>query len=238
MPYEVIKRVGKRAYRYQVSAYRDPQTGKSKGRWRYLGRAGAADTSERATRGGSTAERLLDAFARLIAERSYAATTVDAIARRAKVTHATFYRHFKNKRALFFAHVQRTRDELDPAAAFKAGHDPAVEHERIKGFLRRVISHPAIRSGIARAVYEMQFKDPAIGAFWLRFVREREAIWREYISGLNENGVGHGDDPRKLAAVLTIVAEGLRQRVALEGPTVTDEEVDLWGEVIARVLIR
>ncbi len=238
MPYEVIKRVGKRAYRYEVSGYRDPETGKSRGRWRYLGRCDDAAPVQRGQRGALTAQRLLDAFGRLIAERSYAATTVASIAARAKVTHATFYRHFKDKRSLLFALVQRTRDELDPAAAFMAGSDATLERSRVKTFLRRVVSHPAVRNGVARAMLEMQFKDRAIDAFWQRFVREREGIWREYIAGLNANGLGYGDDPAELASVLTVFAEGLRQRVALAGSNVRDEEIDLWGEVIARVLIR
>ncbi len=238
MAYEVIKRVGRRAYRYEVSPYRDPQTGKSKGRWRYLGRADAAVAAGRAAAVASTAQRLLDAFAGLIAQHTYAATTVDAIARRAEVTHATFYRHFKSKRALLIAHILRTRSELDFASTFVAGNDPVVERERIKNFLRRVLSHPAIRTGLASAIYEMQFKDRNIAAFWQRFLREREAVWREYLAGLNANGVGYGDDPAAMAQVLTIIAEAFRRRVALEGAPKSDEEVELWGEVVARMLIR
>lgn len=238
MPYEVIKRVGRRAYRYEVSGYRDPRTGKSKGRWRYLGRVDDAAPALRGARAPSTPERLLDAFAESIAKGSYATTTVAAIARRAKVTPATFYRHFRDKRSIFFALLQRTRGELDFPAVFKAGNDPSVERARIKGFLRRVATHPTIRTGLARAMEEMRFKDRAIAAHWQNFTHEREAVWREYIADLNANGVSYGDDPAKLAAMMTTIAEGLRQRVAYDGTNVTDEEIDLWGEVIARVLIR
>ncbi|HTU68837.1 MAG TPA: TetR/AcrR family transcriptional regulator [Candidatus Baltobacteraceae bacterium] len=238
MPYEVVKHVGKRAYRYEVSSYRDPQTGKSKGRWRYLGRCDEAAPAQRGGRADSTAGRLLDAFARLIAAQSYASTTVETIAARAGVTPATLYRHFKDKRSLLFALLQRTRGELDFPAVFKAGGDPQVERARVKGFIRRVVTHPTIRSGLARAMQEMQSRDRAIAAHWQAFARERQVLWRNYIAELNANGVGYGDDPAKLAALMTSVAEGLQRRVAFDGASVSDEEIDLWGEVIARILIR
>ena len=237
MAYQVIKRVGNRAYRYEVTSYRDAASGRSKGTWTYLGRcddpADAAAPSVVPTR-----ERLLDAFAALLAEASYGETTIAAVAKRAGVTAATYYRHFKDKRALFFALVERTRDQLNPASVFQVSGDRNAERARIKAFVRSVAAHPTIRAGIARAILEMQCKDPAIDRFWQHFVRYREGIWREYIAELNAAGLGHGDDPATMAAVLTMFTEGIRQVVALRSEKLPDKELELVGEVIARVLIR
>jgi AcrR family transcriptional regulator len=236
MPYQVVKRVGKRAYRYEVTSFRDPATGKSKGTWRYLGRWDAAPAPPR--RRDVTRERLLDAFVALLAEASYAQTTVTKIARRASVTKATFYRYFRDKRMLLFALVERTKERLNPTAVLQASGDRECERERIKNFLRAVANDPAIRDGIARAVMEMQFKDRAIQLFWQKFMRQREAIWSAYIAGLNEHGVGHGDDPAMMASVMTIIGEGVRHCIALGRVKLSDPEIELLGEVVARVLIR
>ena len=45
MPHDVIKRVGRRAYRYRVESYRDAETQKVRKRWTYLGVAAAGEAS-------------------------------------------------------------------------------------------------------------------------------------------------------------------------------------------------
>jgi len=45
MAHEVIKKVGRRAYRYRVESYRDPETKKVRSRWRYLGVAAPGDSA-------------------------------------------------------------------------------------------------------------------------------------------------------------------------------------------------
>jgi AcrR family transcriptional regulator len=237
MPYQVVKRVGKRAYRYEVTSFRDPKSGKSKGVWKYLGRCERVEASA-PTAVPPTRERLLDAFIELLRETSYAELTIERIAKRAGVTKATLYRHFRDKRAMLFALVGRMKERLRPTAVLVASDDPARERERIKSFIRNVATMPAIRDGVARAMLEMQFKDESIRAFWQRFMGERESIWSSYIAGLNEFGVGYGDDPAMLASVLSIIGEGVRQLMALRRTPLSDAEIDLLGDVIGRVLVR
>jgi AcrR family transcriptional regulator len=237
MAYQVIKRVGKRAYRYEVTSFRDPASGKSKGHWAYRGRyLEAVDVREQPPT--PTRERLLDALAQQLSETSYAETSIGAIARRAGVTSATFYRHFHDKRSLLFALVERTRGQLYPAAALLAGSDPQIERARLKAFIRRVVTHADIRDGVARAIYEMQFKDRAIDAFWRRFNLERARIFREYVASLNNYRIGYGDDPQTMAAVLTMLAEGVRQAVALRREGLSEAEIELLGEILGRILIK
>ena len=237
MAYQVIKRVGKRAYRYEVTSYRDPGSGKSKGRWTYCGRH-LEPVDLRGQAPTPTRERLLDALAQLLAETSYAETTVGAIARCAGVTSATFYRHFHDKRSLLFALVERTRDQLYPPAALRAGGDAQTERTKLKIFMRYAVTHAAIRDGVARAIYEMQFKDHAIDAFWRRFNIERARIFREYVASLNAYHIGYGDDQQTMAAVLTMLAEGVRQAVALRREGLSEAEIELLGEILGRILIK
>jgi AcrR family transcriptional regulator len=237
MAYQVIKRFGKRAYRYEVTSFRDPASGKSKGRWIYRGRH-LEPVDVRAQAPTSTHERMLDALAHLLAETSYAETTVGAIARCAGVTSATFYRHFHDKRSLLFALVERTREQLYPAAALRAGGDAQTERARLKAFIRRVVTHAAIRDGVARAIYEMQFKDRVIDAFWRRFNVERARIFREYVAHVNTYRIGYADDPQTMAAVLTMLAEGVRQAVALRREGLSEGEIELLGEILGRILIK
>jgi AcrR family transcriptional regulator len=237
MSYQVIKRFGRRSYLYEVTSFRDPASGKSKGRWTYRGRhLEPVDVREPAPT--PTRERLLDALAQLLASTSYAETTVGAIARCAGVTSATFYRHFHDKRSLLFALVERTRGQLYPAAALQAGGDAPTERARLKLFIRSVVTHAAIRDGVARAIYEMQFKDHAIDAFWRRFNVERAHIFAAYVAHLNAHRIGYGDDPQTMAALLTMLAEGVRQVVALRREGLSEAEIELLGDILGRILIK
>ena len=61
---------------------------------------------------GSQRERLLDASEALIAEKGVAGTTIEAIVKRAGVSSATFYEHFRNKDECFVAAFDRAVEGL------------------------------------------------------------------------------------------------------------------------------
>jgi len=77
------------------------------------------------SRGERTRERLLDATRRTVRDVGYAHATTRAIAAEAGVTEATIYRHFPDKRALFFAAVlEQSSSVLGELAELpsRAGH--------------------------------------------------------------------------------------------------------------------
>jgi AcrR family transcriptional regulator len=237
MAYQVTKRVGNRAYRYEVTTHRDPQSGRRKTVWTYLGRD--PQTGEAAGPARSTVrDAVLDALTALLSESGYEGITVDALARRAAISKATFYRHFKDKREAFFALFERTGDRLNPASVFRLEGDADAERAKICEQVRRIATHPPIRNGLARAFVEMQFKDPEIARRWEEFAGFRERLWRDYIESVNRRGIGYGDDPATLAQVLSILAEGVRQLVALRGSTLDDRVVKQLGTVFARIVIK
>ncbi|MDI6711963.1 MAG: helix-turn-helix domain-containing protein [Anaerosomatales bacterium] len=69
-------------------------------------------------RGEATKKRLVDAAARVFAERGYGGATTKEIARAAGVAEGTIYRHFADKRELFAA-VFKDRSAADLEAAVK-----------------------------------------------------------------------------------------------------------------------
>jgi AcrR family transcriptional regulator len=60
-------------------------------------------------------ERILDAATALFFTAGYGATTIEAVAKRARISKRTFYHRFDDKPALFSAVVHRTIDRLRPA---------------------------------------------------------------------------------------------------------------------------
>jgi TetR/AcrR family transcriptional repressor of nem operon len=89
--------------------------------------------------GTPTRERILDAASRLVVERGFAATTVDAVLEAAGTTKGAFFHHFESKAALGHALVERyaagDRRMLHEfmARAEEASDDPA---EQLVAFLR------------------------------------------------------------------------------------------------------
>ena len=59
-------------------------------------------------------ERILDAATALFFTAGYGATTIEAVAKRARISKRTFYHRFDDKSALFSAVVHRTIDRLRP----------------------------------------------------------------------------------------------------------------------------
>src|SRR5687768_18574853 len=56
--------------------------------------------------------RLLEAVGRAVAERGYAAATIDDVVRRAGVSKKTFYEHFADKQDCFLAAYEAASEEL------------------------------------------------------------------------------------------------------------------------------
>lgn len=72
---------------------------------------------------GSQRQRIVDAMIECCAEKTYAATTIADIVKRASISRTTFYKRFPNKRACFDAALDFCIAEIQAAAA--AAHSPA-----------------------------------------------------------------------------------------------------------------
>ncbi|HEY6471485.1 MAG TPA: TetR/AcrR family transcriptional regulator [Acidimicrobiales bacterium] len=68
----------------------------------------------------ATYEALLDSAAACFMESGFAATSLDAVARRARVTKGAIYHHFASKRDLFMAVLER-QEEISSRSTLEAG---------------------------------------------------------------------------------------------------------------------
>ena len=91
--------------------------------------------------------RLLEAVGRAVAERGYAAATIDDIVRGAGVSKKTFYEHFRDKEGCFVAAYEAASDELY-ARVHDAHSGPGDWLARTRGgiaaYLRWLAAEPAL----------------------------------------------------------------------------------------------
>jgi AcrR family transcriptional regulator len=92
--------------------------------------------------------RLLEAVGRAVAERGYAAATIDDVVRRAGVSKATFYEHFADKQDCFLAAYEAASEELLARVreAHASASDDWLERTRagIHAYLRWLAADPAL----------------------------------------------------------------------------------------------
>ena len=91
--------------------------------------------------------RLLEAVGRAVAEKGYAATTIDDIVRGAGVSKKTFYEHFRDKEDCFLAAYETAADELFARVReAQSDPDPWLERTRagISAYLRWLAAEPAL----------------------------------------------------------------------------------------------
>jgi AcrR family transcriptional regulator len=100
---------------------------------------GVVEASQRA--------RLLEAVGRAVAERGYAAATIDDIVRRARVSKKTFYEHFRDKEDCFLAAYEAAGEALLArvrAARSGPGHWLSRTRSGIRAYLRWLAAEPAL----------------------------------------------------------------------------------------------
>jgi AcrR family transcriptional regulator len=92
--------------------------------------------------------RLLEAVGRAVAEKGYAAATIDDIVRGAGVSKKTFYEHFSDKLECFLAAYEAASDELlaHVRAAQDGANGPWLARTRagIHAYLRWLAAEPAL----------------------------------------------------------------------------------------------
>ncbi|MEV6324011.1 helix-turn-helix domain-containing protein [Nocardia sp. NPDC051787] len=105
---------------------------------------------------------LLDAAARVFAERGYDNTTVAAITAEAGVSRATMYVYFASKEEIFLALAARVRDD------FLAAQEPDIEDDDPRAMLRATIAASAAAVAAAgpllRLIDERGAVDPEVAA--------------------------------------------------------------------------
>jgi AcrR family transcriptional regulator len=240
MAYEVVKTIGTRQYRYRVQSERDPETGKTRNRWTYLGRVASERHSAAVRQPRSNARlRLLEAAESLMASGDAAAVTVDAIAAAAGVAHGTFYRYFRDRSAALEAlarHMKETRGiaedrllraDVESAAAARAGIRAWVGDKlRTSRELRRVII----------AWYALMASDARLAAY--REERREGALARvrDHLERLVERGFADIADPAATAAGIIALIDGITRTSILERDRLDDAAIAAAADIVERAI--
>jgi TetR/AcrR family transcriptional repressor of nem operon len=240
MAYEVVKTIGTRQYRYRVQSERDPQTGKSRNRWTYLGRvAGESDVAKARAPRPNARLRLLESAERLLAAGDPAAVTVDAIAAAAGVAHGTFYRYFRDR-----------TDALEQLARHLRATRGIGDDRRLRD---DVVSVDAARAGMRGWVIDkLRFGREERASFcaWLALIasdarlaafreERREATLarlRDHIAMLNARGFAAVTDPASTAAGLIALVEGVMRASLSDADRLDDAGITAAADIVERAL--
>jgi AcrR family transcriptional regulator len=238
--HDVVKRVGDRSYRYRVESYRDPASGKVRGRWTYLGRVageGAQPPRERRS-SAQTRERLLGALELLLEEQEFGAVTAGAIARAAGLAHGTFYRYFADKRQALRAAVERARELAERTRpSFEPPFGSAArERARVRSWVTAVLDAPFERRGLTRTWFVLSELDLELLALRRTYRARTVEAFASYLERLRSAGTVDVPQPRELAAALLILLEGTVRRVLVEGETFEPDALDGVVEVFDRAI--
>jgi len=210
--HEVVKSVRGREYRYRVENYRDPETGKVRGRWTYLGRVGPGGrlAAPNARRPARTRERLLDALAALLDRHEFADLTVAAIVEKAGLAHGTFYRHFRDKHDALRAAAGRIREAIERSKPDLAAppESLAAERARIRAWVESMLRASIDRPGLLREWYAAISRDAALEAERLARRAAVTAAFTSYLERLAAAGVIQLERPAELAEALVMAIDG------------------------------
>jgi TetR/AcrR family transcriptional regulator, mexJK operon transcriptional repressor len=201
-------------------------------------RSGGRPSREEAEKLG---ERILDIATQLFLSHGYGATSIEAVAEKARISKRTFYHRFKDKPALFSAVVHRIIERLRPPATV-----PIIEGKD----LREILEHLA--SLILRAALSPQ----AVALHRLivgesgRFPKLAAVVHREgaidgaigFIAELLEREARAGklslDDPRFAAEqFLYMVIAAPQRRATIMGESMKESEIDAWARNVVNLFL-
>ena len=219
MAYEVTKLVNGRSYRYRVRSERDPDSGKVRNRWTYLGRVDAGRLPAPAKPRPNAREALLDALERLLDRSDAGDVTAAAVSVEAGLAHGTFYRYFRNRVDAIHALGAR----LKSARAVELGSldEPAADAAAARAALRTwtgVLLHArAEHHGLVRALYALAARDPDIQAAVLE---RRDAHARRltaWLRDLADRSIIALPEPEAAGAVLFAMLDGVGRDATAAG---------------------
>src|SRR5215207_6517655 len=201
-------------------------------------RRARVDRRTRAARaeGREGREALLDAAARVFADRGYGASSVDAVAAAAGFSKGAVYWHFAGKEDLFFALLEERVDSplrqmMELLRTAPADQDMAVEASR--SFVEVLESRRDLML-LENEYRSLAIRDPKLRR---RYTRSRAEL-REALAGALEARVRHlgapplDTPPEQIATAFLALVHGLALERLLDPKAVPD---DLLGETVALV---
>ena len=187
-------------------------------------------------------ERILDVATQLFLAHGYGATSIEAVAQRARISKRTFYHRFADKPALFSAVVHRIIERLRPPAGvplFDEGSDLRAILEQLAALIvRAALSPQAI--ALHRLIVGESGRFPKLAAAVNREGASEEAI--RFIAELLDREVRRGklelDDPTFAATQFLYMAMTIPQRRAtILGEAMSPRELDAWAHKVVNLFL-
>jgi TetR/AcrR family transcriptional regulator of autoinduction and epiphytic fitness len=199
----------------------------------------------RAAQSRATRRAIVDAAARLFAERGYVATSFDAIAEAASVGRATVFAHFPTKAELLKTAYDVTLvgdDEPIPlpqrpeSLAVRAERDP---HRFLAGYAAIVTGVARRLSPIYEAIRGAAHADPEAAAVWRQIGAERRIGGGNIVASIVDRDALRSDvDPDRAADVVYALADpGLYHLLVRERGWPHDAFTDWLASTLQRELV-
>lgn len=197
----------------------------------------------RAEQAGRTQRRILAAARDLFVRDGYAATTIEAIAARARVSAPTVYTVFGTKRHLLARAIDAalTGDDADvPVRDRPWVREVQQERDQRRqvALIARNVRTILERAGpLHRVIREAAASDPEIAVLRDRHRSERLAGQTEFIRWVAANGP-LGRDVRSAGEILWALASPELRDLLMEGLDWSDDRYEAWlGEALAAELL-
>jgi AcrR family transcriptional regulator len=238
MAYEVTKLVNGRPYRYSVRSERDPDTGKTRNRWTYLGRSEGGGAPASARPRPNAREVLLDALERLLDRSDPSDVTAGAVSREAGLAHGTFYRYFRNRDDAIRALTGRLREAI--AVELGILDDPPPDNITARAALRTwtaaVLRGRTQHHGLVRALYALATSDEEIRNS-LRARRNANSLrLTTWLSALAERGIVTLPEPAATGDVLFSMLDGVGREAVAAGEPLAEWRVAAVVELVDRAV--
>jgi TetR/AcrR family transcriptional regulator, mexJK operon transcriptional repressor len=187
------------------------------------------------------ADRIVDAATELFFTLGYGATTIEAVAQRARISKRTFYHRFENKPALFSAVVHRTIERMRPPAdvpLLRGANLAQILRGLADLILRAALSQPAI--DLHRLIVAESSRFPDLVAVVTKEGASEEAVG--LIAGVLEREARAGnlqlDNATFAAQQFLYMVTALPQRRAMGlGTPMTSAEVDAWTRDVVNLFL-
>ena len=186
-------------------------------------------------------EQILDAATHLFLAHGFGATSIEAVARQARISKRTFYHRFEDKPALFGAVVHRIIERLRPPRDMPLLGGANLEEilERLAGLiLHAALSPPAL--ALQRLIVAESARFPQLVAAMTEEGSTAEAIG--LIAGVLEREARAGglalDNPAFAAEQFLYMVMTLPQRRAMGlGAPMTPIESDAWARDVVNLFL-
>lgn len=179
-------------------------------------------------------DRILDVATEMFFAEGYGATSIDAIARRARISKRTFYHRFPDKAALFGAVIHRIVERLRPPSnipLYEGGNLDAILRRLARLILRAVLTPTAL--SLHRLMVAEAPRFPELAAVAAREGSRDEAV-RQIAALIDREARAAGravDRPEFVAEqFLEFVIATPRRRALGLGTPMTEAERDAWAD--------